>query len=335
MAGLQAQVASAAELMLWARAEDLEPGHLDRLLWRERALARTWAMRGTLHVLAPADVTLIGAARGGDAVPAASWFKFFKVSRAGFDSIVEAVPAVLSDQPLTRRELAEAVSAAGGAALGQRLLSGWGEFLKPLSRRGVIVSGPPRGQEATFVSTEAWLGPQRRWPVVEAGAEALRRYLGVFGPATRADFERWLGVRPPIGRPAWEAVAAELAAVDVDGRRRWLLGADLPELEGAAPTETVRLLGPFDTWVLGHADRSHLYTDAERPLVSRAAGWISAVVLHGGRVGGTWTHRKGKRGLEVEVGLFAPLPPAGRRELEADAERLARFLDLPLALTVR
>ncbi|MEP7104737.1 MAG: crosslink repair DNA glycosylase YcaQ family protein, partial [Chloroflexota bacterium] len=197
VAGLQAQVASAAELMLWARTDRLDAGLLDRLLWEDRALARTWAMRGTLHVLHPADVTLIGAARGGDAPPEAAWFKFFKVSRAGFDSLMEAVPAALSDQPLTRRELADAISREGGAALGQRLLSGWGEFLKPLARRGLLLSGPPRGPEATFVSTQAWLGRQRQWSVVEAGAEAVRRYLAVFGPAGRADFERWLGVRPP------------------------------------------------------------------------------------------------------------------------------------------
>jgi hypothetical protein len=334
VAGLQAQVVSAAELMLWARTDGLEPGVLDRLLWEDRALVKTWGMRGTLHVLRPSQVTLIGAARGGEAPPEASWFTFFKVSRAGFDSIMEAVPAALSGQPLTRRELAEAVSQTGGPVLGQRLLSGWGEFLKPLARRGVLVHGPPRGQEATFVSTEAWLGPQRHWSVVEAGAEAVRLYLSVFGPATRADFERWLGVRPPVGRPAWQAAEPGLEMVDVAGRKLWAVRADLAQLERAEPDDQVRLLGPFDTWVLGHADRSHLFTDAERPLVSRAAGWISAVVLRGGRVGGTWTYKKGARGLEVGVELLAPLSAAGRRQLEADAERLAQFLGAPLALTV-
>jgi len=334
VAGLQGQVASAAELMLWARTDGLEPGVLDRLLWEDRALVKTWGMRGTLHVLRPSQVTLIGAARGGDAPPEASWFKFFKVSRAGFDSIMKAVPAALSDRPLTRRELAEAISQTGGPALGQRLLSGWGEFLKPLARRGVLVHGPPRGQEATFVSAEAWLGPQRQWPVVEAGAEAVRLYLSVFGPAARADFERWLGVRPPVGRPAWQAAEPGLEMVDVAGRKLWAVRTDLAEMERAEPDDQVRLLGPFDTWVLGHADRGHLFTDAERALVSRAAGWISAVVLRGGRVAGTWTQRKGARGLEVGVELFAPLSAAGRRQLEVDAERLAQFLVAPLTLRV-
>ena len=56
VAGLHAQVASCAELMLWARVEGLEPGAVSALLWEERALVKTWAMRGTLHLLASAEL---------------------------------------------------------------------------------------------------------------------------------------------------------------------------------------------------------------------------------------------------------------------------------------
>ena len=52
--GLHAQVMSAAELTLWARVEDLEPGMVGEALWEHRSLVKTWAMRGTLHLL-PAD----------------------------------------------------------------------------------------------------------------------------------------------------------------------------------------------------------------------------------------------------------------------------------------
>lgn len=332
--GLQAQVASAAELMLWARSDGLAPGTLDRLLWEQRALAKTWTMRGTLHVVPPDDVGLLGAARGGYEPFPDSWLSYFKVSRAEFDLLMEAISAVLSEQPVSRRELSEAVGRQASPELGRQLLSGWGTFLKPLARRGTLVNGPPRGQEATFVSAEAWLGPRRQWTPAEAGPEALRRYLGVFGPATRADFARWLGARPPWAGQAWAAAAAELREVEVAGRRLWMLARDLPELERAEADQRVRLLGPFDTWLLGHADRSHLFSAAQRPLVSRTAGWISAVVLRGGRVAGTWTHKRGTRGLEVRVALFAPLPAAGRRQLEAEAERLAGFLGGPLRLAV-
>jgi hypothetical protein len=51
---LHAQVMSSAELTLWARVEDLEPGAVREALWERRSLVKTWAMRGTLHLL-PSD----------------------------------------------------------------------------------------------------------------------------------------------------------------------------------------------------------------------------------------------------------------------------------------
>jgi hypothetical protein len=56
LCGLHAQVMSSAELTLWARVDELRPGDLARELWDERRLVKTWAMRGTLHLLPASDV---------------------------------------------------------------------------------------------------------------------------------------------------------------------------------------------------------------------------------------------------------------------------------------
>ena len=63
IAGLHAQVLSSAELTLAARVEDLEPDAVRRALWEERSLVKTWAMRGTLHLLPSAEFPLWQAAR--------------------------------------------------------------------------------------------------------------------------------------------------------------------------------------------------------------------------------------------------------------------------------
>jgi hypothetical protein len=53
LAGVQAQVASSAAQVLAVRgAGDVD---LDQLLWHDRSLVRTWAMRGTLHLLPSAE----------------------------------------------------------------------------------------------------------------------------------------------------------------------------------------------------------------------------------------------------------------------------------------
>ncbi len=52
--GLHAQVTSSAELTAWARVEALPRDAVACALWKERTLVKTWAQRGTLHLL-PAD----------------------------------------------------------------------------------------------------------------------------------------------------------------------------------------------------------------------------------------------------------------------------------------
>jgi hypothetical protein len=61
--GLHAQILSSAELTLWARVEDLEPDAVQKALWEERSLVKTWAMRGTLHLLSAAELPIWVAAR--------------------------------------------------------------------------------------------------------------------------------------------------------------------------------------------------------------------------------------------------------------------------------
>src|SRR5439155_13033070 len=58
LCGLHAQVMSSAELTLWARVEGLDRGAVRGALWEERTLIKTWAMRGTLHLLPASDLPL-------------------------------------------------------------------------------------------------------------------------------------------------------------------------------------------------------------------------------------------------------------------------------------
>ena len=49
--GLHAQLTSSAELTAWARVADLEPDAVATALGDDRTLVKSWAMRGTLHLL--------------------------------------------------------------------------------------------------------------------------------------------------------------------------------------------------------------------------------------------------------------------------------------------
>src|SRR5665809_133645 len=48
---LHAQLMSSAELSLWARVDKINRNDVEKWLWTDRRLVKSWAMRGTLHLL--------------------------------------------------------------------------------------------------------------------------------------------------------------------------------------------------------------------------------------------------------------------------------------------
>src|SRR3954447_631987 len=59
---LHAQVLSCAELAAWQRVEGLGPSDIRDAVWQDRTLVKTWAMRGTLHLVPATDLPLVAAA---------------------------------------------------------------------------------------------------------------------------------------------------------------------------------------------------------------------------------------------------------------------------------
>src|SRR5262252_7325610 len=107
LCGLHAQLMSSAELMAWARVEELERDAIRQALWEERTLVKTWAMRGTLHLLPSHELPLWHAVLGISPryLRPAAWKRAFGITMEELDRITEAVAAALEDRVLTREEL--------------------------------------------------------------------------------------------------------------------------------------------------------------------------------------------------------------------------------------
>jgi uncharacterized protein YcaQ len=282
--GVHAQVASSAELQLWARVEGLKQQHVRKALWERRSLVRTWAMRGTLHLLTAADLPLyVAALRTHDRWWKGAWLKFIGMREDELRALLDTTRESLGARPLTRAELAKKVAARAGSAAGDRMLSNWGEMLKPAAFHGWLISGPPRGQNVTFVRPDRWLATWKE-PTPEAAWRAIvRRYLRVYGPATREEFGRWWGMQAaPAGRILTES-ADELVEVDVEGRRSWARPEDVPEMPRSSIRGAVRLLPAFD-----------VYTTGARPQAVRFAR------VPAGRVGLSGRPDRRRRGGSVE-----------------------------------
>jgi hypothetical protein len=326
----------AAALAIGVRQADPVPGAVDRAL-ADGLLMRMWAMRGTLHLLPAAEHGVWAGARtdyeSRRRFPP-SWEREHGVTGAQLHAITDAVAEVLGAEPMTRAELAAAVSARlGDPALTGPLSTGWGALLKPAAARGLLCSGPAADDGAvTFVAPAAWLGaPVTPLDTDAANREILLRFLAAGGPATPADVARWWGEQPAPARRWAKANADALAAVEVDGEGGYLVRAEDAEELADTPDEPagdVVLLPGFDPWVIAprsHRDRAVPAGFANQ--VSRTAGWISPVLVVDGVVAGVWEHEVRRDRLAVTVRPFAPLPRAVRVAAEAHARRYGELLD--------
>ncbi|MEA2574364.1 MAG: hypothetical protein QOH93_1662 [Chloroflexia bacterium] len=330
--GVQAQVMSAAELAVGVRVDGLTAQDVQSALWQDRTLVKTWAMRGTLHLLAATDLPLFVAARDARDRNWLKYFTYYGISEAQYKAFLVAVPQILGSEPMTREQLAKAVAKDIGAPeLGEQLVaSSWGSLWKPSAWRGDLCFGPNLGRNVTFVRPTAWCGGE--WQPLEpqeALKEIARHYLRAYGPANPQDFARWwsgTGVTP--ARKLFQSIEDELEPVDVEGWRAYALRSTLEPMQQIEPTQTIRLLPLFDAYVLGLAySIGYLLPKAHKSRVFRIAGWITAVVLVDGRIEGVWDYKTGGGQTVVTVTMFSP-PSAGVRQgIETEAQRLNAFLD--------
>ena len=325
LCGVQAQVWSAAATAVAVRQAAPDRAGVDRA-FADRSLMKTWAMRGTLHLLKPRDAGAylsLMETTGFWLKP--SWQRVSGVTPRQIDELTDRVAEVLDGAVLTRDQLVRRVVADKRfAGMEDRLRSGWGQVLKPLAWRGVLCHGPNQGTNVTFTTPAGqfpdWVGrpqPDEAAPVVIAA------YLGAYGPATPEVFDRWLslnGSSKPRLRRWFADMGDRLTEVDVDGGRALMLTEHLDELTGIPAWEGIRLLGGFDQYILGPGTGDEVLIPKEhRAAVSRAAGWISPIVVVDGRVAGVWK-------AEGEEIVVAPFPDGGsltREDLEREAAHVA------------
>jgi hypothetical protein len=318
--GVQAQVLSAAGLALQARTEGLTSEAVDRARQRDRSIVLTWAMRGTLHLIAAEDYgwlvplvtepSMAGALR--------------RLKQEGVPPDQPARAARLigrmldREGPSTRAEIAEELRRHDVRTEGQAIAY----LVWHASAQGVICHGPPRGREPTFVLVRDWLGKPERVNKEVALAELAVRYLRAHQPAQPEDLAFWSGVRLGEARRAWRAVAGRLLDVETDRGPRWRFRSR------TAPVQLglVRLLPSFDEYLLGWKDRQPAVDAGHWKKVNRGGGWLHPVIVVDGHVAGTWTASRTATGLRVAAGPFSRLPGPVRRGAVAEARRIGDFL---------
>ena len=315
LVGMQAQEPIDPYVGLWSRIADFEPLTLSDAI-EDRRLVRMGSFRTTLHLLTTEDALAIGPLTAG-------------VHRRTFGNTPFAKNLVGLDEAAVLAAAREALQASpmSPGDLGRHLATRWPErdpaSLAYLARYSMsLVQVPPRGlwrRTSRTVNTtlEAWTG---RVPVATTVDDLVLRYLRAFGPASAADIRTWswfTGVREVVDRlrPGLRAFRDEAGRELLDVPDGEFASADVP-----AP---VRFLPQYDNVFLSHDDRSRINGELAWGI---DFGWKGPILVDGG-ITGAWRVRRSGKAASMTIELARPLGPEERRDLEAEGERLATFLD--------
>ena len=328
---LQAQDPAAARwavaLRLSQSARPAVEADVARALADGRIL-RTHALRGTWHLVTPADARDLLALSGPRVMASART----RHRRLGLDAatVRKALTVIartleVGHQP--RQALRAALERAGLAPEGQRL----SHLLVIAELEEVAVSGVPLDGQPSWAAFDERVPPRRgRFDRQAALAALALRYVRSRGPATPADLAWFAGATLGEARAALAASRGPLVEVSVAGRTVWQASD-----ASAAPASQagVHLLPAFDEYLVGYRRRDDVLDPRHARAINAGGGLLDPVVVAGGRVVGTWRRELGRRGVAVQVELFGAAPRALRQEVAAAAVRYGAFLGLEPAVT--
>lgn len=311
---------------LWALGARL-PGTTEADIERaiaDRAILRTWPMRGTVHFVPAEDARwLTGLLAARVIARNGSIYRNAGLDDATFAQARTILAHALADgQPLPRSAIYAALAAAGIATAGTRGL----HIVGRLAQEGRICFGPRSGKQPTFVLLDAWAPQQRPLAREEAIAELTLRYFRSHGPATERDFAWWSGLRRAEIAGGLADVRGQLVAETIDGTTYWH-GETQPPIAAAS---ALHLLPPFDEFLVSYKERSAALDPHDVGLWAERDHLSSSTIVAGGRVIGSWKRTLLRGGVRIAATFARPLTGTEQAAFAAASARYGHFLDLPV-----
>jgi hypothetical protein len=237
------------------------------------------------------------------------------------DKALRVIAKALADEgPMTRPEAAERVVEAGIKLNANTRLHVIGLAVTS----GIACLGPERGKTTTcLVRREDWLGKMPKFDRSKALAELARVYLRAFAPATDRDFAYWSGLPLRDVRAGLESISKEIEEVRVGEENMLAPRGGLPRLPAKGQ---VRMLGNFDTYLLGWKDRGFAVSNEHAAHVKEGGGgWIRPVIVRDGEVIGGWRSSRKDGRLAITLNVDKQMRSELGDAIEAEVADLARF----------
>ena len=327
LGAIQAQDYAGAKWSIGLRLSGSTEAGIEKAL-NDKAIIRTWAMRGTLHFIAAADVRWMLELLAPRVIAGnASRYKQLGLDKQTFvQSNAVLVDALQNGKQMTRKELLPVLRQNGISTEGQRAPY----ILQRASIDGLICQVSMRRNDPVYMLLDNAVPGGRKMKREDALAELARRYFKSRGPATLKDYIWWSGLTAADARAGLEAIKLQLSSETIDGEIYWL--DPTIQAENSVPSN-ICLLPSFDEYLIGYKDRSASLVDPQyKKLSSLSTGMPNPTVIKNGRVVGIWKRTLKKQKVILAIKPFNALSAADLNDLKEEELRYGEYIGLSVEI---
>ncbi len=335
-AAIQSQELMAERLTVRARTRALTDDGVRRAKHQKRSIVRSWLHRGTLHTVPSADLRWLIALLGPDMDRKALRRRAdLGITDDLHQRSIANIIALLANGPHTRDQIVDAQRRAG--LPDDRIQVP--HILRSASKLGRICFGPDIDNRSTHVLLDDWLPAVPADQPAQPAARLAEQFFRAYGPASPSDFRYWTGLPAAKSREALSQLGSQLIELD-QPNGQLILRDQLARIRQPLPDEPrVRLVGPFDPYLLGYAERNLGVSAAWHKRINAGGGMIRPAIIANGALLGVWNYRltKTAKTAKTQITINAHLVDEPSEQLshaiQAEADDIARFLDNSSAIT--
>ena len=291
----------------------------------DKTIVRTWAMRGTLHLLATSDIRWILPLLSPRIITNNA--RRYKELELDEDTLTRSnkilAKALQNNKELTRTALLQIIKDNGISTEGQRAPY----ILQRASLEGIICQSVMQGKDPLYFSMDA-LPKNRIWERDEALSELTKRYFMSRGPATLQDFVWWSGLSTADAKRGLESLKSQLVHKTIDGQIYWHALSSMP----SEKSQNTYLLPGFDEYLLSYKDRSLIMDTGYMKTLTPTNGMLPPTIVMNGKVIGTWKRTIKKSCVTIELNHFSTLTAIESKTIAAAAKCYGEYLGMDVTI---
>lgn len=292
----------------------------------DRTIVRTWAMRGTLHLITASDVRWIRDLLAPRII--ANNARRYRELELDEDTLARSnkllEKALQNNKQLTRTALLDILKQNGISTEGQRAPF----MLQRASFDGLICQSIMQGKDPLYYSMDT-LPKSKIRERDEALAELAKRYFISRGPAILQDFIWWSGLSAADAKKGMEVVKSQLIHEIIDGQTYYFASATKIDQD---KSPSAYLLPGFDEYLLSYKNRALMMDTAYMKTLTPTNGILPPTIVINGKVTGTWKRTIKKNCATIELNHFSTLTAAESNAIAVAAKRYGEYLGMDVTI---